>query len=96
MDMREEGNMIYKHESLSLWEQKITGILLNNTKDFVTLSKSGMHIIGLGEMTKRALHNNMGRDLMLHSLQAKDYLKCDKSNCLFFKCSMDENQVISI
>ena len=49
MDMGEEGNMIYKHESFSFWEQKITGIFLNNTKDFVSLSKNGMHIIGLGE-----------------------------------------------
>ena len=88
--------MIYKHESFALWEQTINGMLVSNTKDFVTLSKSGMHIIALGKTDKREFQNNNGKDLMLHSLESQDYLKCDKMNCIFFQCSIDENQVISI
>ena len=37
-----KGQMIFRHESYQLWEQKITGMLLSNSKDFVSVSSKGI------------------------------------------------------
>ena len=38
----EEKHMIFRHESFHLWEQQITGLLLQDSKDFVCLSQKGI------------------------------------------------------
>lgn len=45
--------IIFKHESFQLWESQIIGFLSSATHDFVTLSKDGIGIVGLGTQDVR-------------------------------------------
>ena len=44
---------IARHESFQLWESKIQGIILHKTNDFVTFSKLGITVSGLGANHKK-------------------------------------------
>lgn len=90
MDMGSKNNFIFKHESFAYWEQTIKGILIQKSKDFITLSKNGLNLLALGKSDKRKFQNNIGKDLMIHSLESYNFLKCDKENCIFFQCQIDE------
>lgn len=68
---------------------------MNTTKDFISISKSGIKIIALGIHEKRKLTDNTGQDWLVHSLEGYNYLKVDKLNFIFFKCS-EEDKIISI
>ena len=48
VDISNREATLFRHESFQLWESECTGFLLNKKKDFVTLSKSGLHQMGLG------------------------------------------------
>ena len=39
---------LFRHESFQLWESAIKGMILENNKDFATLSKTGVNILALG------------------------------------------------
>ena len=40
--MEVDGTPLFKHESFQLWEHRVRGILIQNSKDFVTFSKQGL------------------------------------------------------
>jgi len=61
---------------------------LSENKDFVTLNKEGLQVLSLGSQEKRALKDSKGMDLMIHSLEAYNYLKIDPGNYLLFECSI--------
>lgn len=88
--------MIFRHESFQLWESECTGFLLNKNKDFVTLSKSGMHVLSLGSTEKRAIVDSDGMDRMVHSLESCNFLKVHKDNYLLFECAKTNQRVVSI
>ena len=68
---------IYKHEAFQLWESNISGLLLKVSKEFITFTKSGMNILGLGIHETRSFKDNNGNDKTLHSLDSLNYLKVD-------------------
>lgn len=74
------------HESFQLWESDVHGFVIEGSKDFVILNKTGMNVIALGQQSKRALVDNHGMNRMIHSLDSYSYLKIDKHNMLNFKC----------
>ena len=39
---------LHRHECFQLWESEIHGILLTQSKNYVTFSKEGMNVIALG------------------------------------------------
>jgi len=39
---------LFRHESFQLWESSVFGFNLSVSKDFVSLSKTGMNILALG------------------------------------------------
>jgi hypothetical protein len=41
---------LFRHESFQLWESECMGFLLSKKRDFVTLSKSGLQILCLGQL----------------------------------------------
>ena len=72
------------------------GFLLTKFKDFIHLNKSGMHVISLGSIEKRAVKDNKKLDWMIHSLESVNFLKVDTSNYLTFDCAKTGNRVVSI
>jgi hypothetical protein len=90
------NNMVFRNESYQLWEQQIKGILLHKSKDFVTVSKTGLNVTALGTWDKRAVTTMDHRDLMIHSLDSYNFLKLSRDNYLVFKCIDPENKIISI
>lgn len=81
-----EVHMIFRHESFHLWEQKINGILLQDSKDFVTVSQKGIQVLALGNIHKRRIVTRNNQEMMIHSLDSQNYLRLDPGNFLVFKC----------
>jgi len=77
ISVEDEQTLIFRHESFQLWESESQGFLLSENKDFITLSKSGMQVLSLGSIEKRAIKDSKKMDLMLHSLEAYNFLKND-------------------
>lgn len=95
-DEKEKKTIIFRHESFQLWESKITGMLLNKHKDFITLNRDGINILALGSKDKRALVDNMKQNRMIHSLESCNYLKVDPSNYLLYACAKYEDRQVQI
>jgi hypothetical protein len=91
-----KNTIIFRHESFQLWESKITGMLLNRTKDFVTLNRDGINIVALGFEDKRQLVDADGNKRMVHSLDSCNYMKVDPSNYLLFSCARYADRQIQI
>ena len=94
--------LVFRHESFQLWESKIKGFLLNQNKDFITLSREGIHVIALGSTQQRNVKSktrtkNGYRTSMikLHSLESINFLKVAAENCVIFEF-VGENKEISI
>jgi hypothetical protein len=60
-----------------MWESSISGLLLKLNKEFITFSKAGVNILGLGIEETRTLNDNYGNGKTLHSLDSLNYLKVD-------------------
>lgn len=88
--------VLSKHESFQLWESNISGMLLTDSKDFLSFSKAGINILALGQVPKRKLVDNEGQSKVIHSLDSLSFLKVDKTNYMNFKCQEYSNRVISI
>ena len=88
--------ILFRHESFQLWESECMGLLLSKNKDFIHLNKSGMHVLSLGTMEKRAITDNKKMNRMIHSLESCNFLKVDKSNYLVFQCQKASNRVVAI
>jgi len=95
-DDDDEQTLIFRHESFQLWESEIQGLLLQQQKDFVILSKDGMNIVALGRTDKRTLQDNQGNDRMIHSLESYNFLKVDPSNFILYEMADENNRRISI
>ena len=54
-DNSENIGILAKHEAFQLWESKAFGMLLNDSKDFLSISKSGINILALGQTPKRKI-----------------------------------------
>jgi hypothetical protein len=48
VSIEDDQLMIFRHESFQLWESECMGLLLTENKDFIHLSKAGMHVLSLG------------------------------------------------
>lgn len=88
--------MIFRHESFQLWEQKISGLLLDHNKDFLIIGQKGLSMMALGDHDKRVLKDDMGDDIVVHSLDAYNFLKVDPGNYLLFECAKQEDMIISV
>lgn len=45
----QERGILFRHQSEFMWESKITGLVINAHKDFVSFSKDGMRVLSIGE-----------------------------------------------
>jgi hypothetical protein len=52
-DNNENIGVLAKHEAFQLWESGCSGLLLTDSKDFLSFSKSGINILALGNVPKR-------------------------------------------
>jgi len=98
MDVSVEDDqlMIFRHESFQLWESECMGLLLAENKDFIHLSKAGMHVLSLGSQEQRAIKDINGADRMIHSLESCNFLKVDRNNYLVFECSKPDSRAVSV
>jgi hypothetical protein len=90
-----QQSTLFRHESFQLWESEIKGLILENNKDFVTLSKAGVNILALGSEPKRIVKDAQGNERMIHSLESVNFLKIDPENYVLFECA-EEDRIISI
>ena len=74
----------------------MTGLLLEQSKDYLTFSKSGMNVIGLGTQDTKKLKLQNGEEKVLHSLDSLSYLKVDAMNYVKFECQDYNNRIMSI
>lgn len=69
-----EGNggrqTLHRYEANHLWESKISGLLIESCKDYITFSKDGVNIIALGNQDTKNIKDNIGIDKVLHSLDS--------------------------
>lgn len=86
---------LFRHESFQLWESDVRGLILQNNKDFVTLSKTGVCVLALGSVPKRVITDDKKNERMIHSLESVNFLKVDGDNYILFECA-EEDRVISI
>lgn len=66
------------------------------SKDFMNISKSGIHVLALGSKDTKQIKDNIGQDKVVHSLDSLSYLKVDSINYMNFRCQDYENRVLSI
>ena len=69
-DIDTEVNINFRHESFQSWESEIQGLYLQKNKEFVTASKFGLNVVGIGQKPKRLLKDNEGKEKMLHALDS--------------------------
>jgi hypothetical protein len=87
---------LHKHEAFQLWESQVSGVLLVKSKEFLSLSKTGINVLALGSANKRPLKDAQGFNKMIHSLDSLAFLKVDEFNFLSFRCQDYDNRVISV
>lgn len=87
-DDADEDNIgiLSKHECFQLWEARVSGLLLHDSKDFLSFSRAGINVLALGKVDKRKLKDNEGQQNVIHSLDSLSFLKVDKTNLMNFKC----------
>lgn len=62
--------------------------MINQTKDFITVSNDGIHVVALGQTQKRRFRANKVSN-QLHSLEFVNFLKIDHNNCISFDMKGD-------
>ena len=62
-------------------------------QDFVSISANGISVLDLSPTTNRKLKSNLGEGLMLHSLEAFNYLCIDPNNVILFDLTNEESQI---
>ena len=62
LDISHEGqqNIIFRHESLQIWESECYGFLLKKNKDFIKLNLNGMNVLSLGSSENRNIIDSEG------------------------------------
>lgn len=70
-------SILSKYECFQLWESSITGILLKNSKNFLSFSKAGINVLALGSMAKQPIKEYTGHNKIIHSLDSLSFLKID-------------------
>lgn len=83
----------FRLESFQLWESKIRSFFMECNQDFVSISANGISVLDLSPTTCRRLKSNFGEDLMLHSLEAFNYLCIDPNNVILFDLTNEESQI---
>jgi hypothetical protein len=58
LDVTDNFNIIFKHDGFHLWEQKISGFLMSEYYDFVTISSQGLNLLSLGVDDKRCIKDD--------------------------------------
>ena len=76
--------LLYRHESFQLWESDIQGVLLERSKDFISVNKDGIHVLSLASEHRRPVVDGTGRERMLHSLESMSFLKVGGENFINF------------
>jgi hypothetical protein len=84
IDETVKKSLIFRHESFQLWESEVRGILLESSKDFISVNKDGINVVALGSIPHRPVVDSQGIDRMLHSLESMNFLKVDEDNHLNF------------
>lgn len=84
IDLNVKRSLIFRHESFQLWESEVRGIMLESSKDFITVNKDGINVVALGSTAHRPVVDANGIDRMLHSLESMAFLKVDPDNHLNF------------
>jgi hypothetical protein len=58
--------------------------MLESSKDFISVNKDGINVVGLGSVPLRPIVDAKGVDRMLHSLESMSFLKVDVDNHINF------------
>jgi hypothetical protein len=77
-------SLIFRHESFQLWESPIQAIMLESSKDFLSVNKDGINVVALGSIPHRPIVDSLGIERMLHSLESMNFLKIDDENHINF------------
>ena len=93
-ELDDKSNTLFRFEPFQLWESSISGLVLMDSKEFLSFNRDGIKILQLGSTNKRPLKNNIGEDLMVHSLDQFSYLKVDPLNLTNFSWSDPLNHEI--
>lgn len=83
----------FRFECFQLWESKIRSFFMESNQDFVAISADGIDVLDLSPMQCRKLKSNLGEDLVLHSLEAFNYLCIDPNNVILFDLTNDHSQI---
>jgi hypothetical protein len=62
----------------------VQGVLLERSKDFITVNKDGIHALSLASEHRRPVFDGTGRERMLHSLESMSFLKVSSENFINF------------
>lgn len=84
IDLNAKRSLIFRHESFQLWESEVKGIMLESSKDFISVNKDGINVVALGSTAHRPVTDSQGIDRMLHSLESMIFLKVDPDNHINF------------
>ena len=53
-------SLLHKYECFQLWESPVTGLLLQNSKNFLSFGKQGINILALGSVPKQPITDCTG------------------------------------
>ena len=70
-------SILHKYECFQLWESAIIGILLKNSKNFLSFSKMGINVLALGSVAKQPIIDCTNHRKIIHSLDSLSFLKID-------------------
>ena len=84
----------FRFECFQLWESKIGSFFMDCNQDFVSISAEGICVLDLSPSCHcRKLKSNTGEDLMLHSLEAFNYLCIDPDNVILFDLTNEQTHI---
>jgi hypothetical protein len=74
----------------------VNGIMLRDSKNFLTLSKQGVCVVSLGSRHKIEVVDGDNHLWMMHSFESMSYLKIEPSNMISFYCQDSNNRQLAI
>ena len=80
-------NMMFRHESMQLWESKCMGFVLKNNMDYIHINSDGFQCMFLASRDKKVINDDKGFKHMCHSLESCNYLKIDRDNFILYACA---------
>jgi hypothetical protein len=55
MSFKENNAILYRHEAFQLWESETMGLLLQVSKDYLHISRTGINVLSVGTIEKKKI-----------------------------------------